>query len=218
LREVIVTAMVDSLLILVLLFDFFTLGSTRVKALIHASAAQGVVLGIVALVSAGHLTVESVVVALSAVLLKGIVIPRLLLRALRDVAIRRDVEPFIDSVPSLIIGAVGSGFALLFADTLPLAPEHVGSLLVPTSLSTVLTGFLLLTTRRKAISQVVGYLVLENGVFLLGLMLVEAMPFLVELGVLLDLLVGIFVMGILLDQIRREFSSLDTSHLSQLKD
>ncbi len=211
-------AIVDSLLIVVILLNFFTLGSTRVKALIHASAAQGVVLGVVALISAGHFTVESVVVAVSAVALKGVAIPRMLLRALRDVAIRRDVEPYIDYVPSLVLGAVGSGLAILFANTLPLAPEHVGSLLVPTSLSTALTGFILLTTRRKALTQVVGYLVLENGIFILGLTLVGAMPFLVELGVLLDLLVGIFVMGIILDQIRREFSSLDTSHLSQLKD
>lgn len=211
-------AVVDTVLILVLLLNFFSLGTTRMKALIQASAAQGVVLGGAALLSAGHLSAESVLVALSAVILKGVVIPRLLLRALRDVAIRRDVEPYIDYVPSLILGALGSGAAILFTNTLPLAPEHVGSLLVPTSLATVWTGFLLLTTRRKAISQVVGYLVLENGVFILGLTLVDAMPFLVELGVLLDLLVGIFVMGIILDQIRREFSSLDTTHLSQLKD
>ncbi|MBN2193184.1 MAG: hydrogenase [Polyangiaceae bacterium] len=155
---------------------------------------------------------------MSAVTLKEIVIPRLLLRALRDMRIRREIEPSIDYVPSLIVGAVGTALAILFANTLPLAPEHTGSLLVPTSLSTVLIGFILLTTRRKAISQVVGYLVLENGVFILGLTLVGAMPFLVELGVLLDLLVGIFVMGIMLNHISREFSSLDTTHLAQLKE
>ncbi|MBN2194488.1 MAG: hydrogenase [Polyangiaceae bacterium] len=212
------TALVDSLLILVLLLNFFSLGTTRVKALINGSAAQGVVIGFVALFSQGELTVETAVVAVSAVTLKGIVIPRLLLRALRDVRIRQNIEPFIDYVPSLLMGAVGSGLAILFANTLPLAPEHEGALLVPTSLSTVLTGFLLLTTRRKAISQVIGYLVLENGVFILGLTLVGAMPFLVELGVLLDLLVGIFVMGIMVNHIGREFSSLDTSRLAQLKE
>ena len=99
--------------------------------------------------------------------------------------------------------------AILFASYLPLAPEHVGSLLVPASLATVLTGFIMLTTRRKAITQVVGYLVLENGIFIIGLLLHEAMPFLVEVGVLLDLLVGIFVMGIVINHISREFQSLD---------
>ncbi len=81
---------------------------------------------------------------------------------------------------------------------------------MPASLATVLTGFIVLTTRRKAITQVAGYLILENGIFIMGLTLVEAMPFLVEVGVLLDLVVGIFVMGIMIYQINREFSSLDT--------
>ena len=84
--------------------------------------------------------------------------------------------------------------------------------------SDLLTGFLLLTTRRKAISQVIGYLVMENGIFLFGLLLSEAMPFMVEAGALLDLLVGIFVMGIVINQISREFSSIDTSRLSALKE
>jgi hydrogenase-4 component E len=65
---------------------------------------------------------------------------------------------------------------------------------------------------------VVGYLILENGVFIMGLTLINAMPFLVEIGVLLDLLVAIFVMGIIINHIQREFASLDTTHLSQLKE
>jgi hydrogenase-4 component E len=113
---------------------------------------------------------------------------------------------------------VGSGLALLFAGSLPLAPEHAGSLLIPASLATMLSGFLVLTTRRKAITQVVGYLMLENGIFIFGLLLIEAMPFLVEAGVLLDLFAGIFIMGIVLNHIQSEFSSLDTHFLSDLKD
>ncbi|HEU4428038.1 MAG TPA: hydrogenase, partial [Myxococcota bacterium] len=72
--------------------------------------------------------------------------------------------------------------------------------------------------RRKAITQVVGYLVLENGIFLMGLTLHEAMPLLVELGVLLDLLVGVFVIGIVLNHINREFSSLDVTRLDTLRE
>lgn len=82
----------------------------------------------------------------------------------------------------------------------------------------MLTGFLILTTRRKAISQAVGYLVLENGIFLFGLLLLEAMPFLVEVGVLLDLFVGVFVMGIIINHINREFASVGTQHLAALKE
>ena len=85
-------------------------------------------------------------------------------------------------------------------------------------LATVWTGFLMLTTRKKAIMQVVGYLILENGIFLFGLLLLEAMPFLVEVGVLLDLFTGVFVMGIAIFHINREFSSISTEHLTGLKE
>jgi hydrogenase-4 component E len=209
---------VDPLLIVVLLLNFLMLGTSRMRSIINGSAAQGVLLGAVALFSHGEFGLQPAFIAVGAVALKGVFIPWMLLRALRDIAIRREIEPLIGFVPSLLMGAFGTGLAILFAHTLPLAEEHVGSLLVPTSLSTVLAGFILLTTRKKAITQVVGYLILENGVFIMGLTLVDAMPFLVEMGVLLDLLVGIFVMGIIMNHIQREFSSLDTTHLSQLKE
>src|SRR5208282_791409 len=102
--------------------------------------------------------------------------------------------------------------------SLPLASEHTNLLLVPASLATVWTGFLMLTTRKKAIMQVLGYLLLENGVFLFGLLLLEAMPFLVEVGVFLDLFTGVFVMGIIIHQINREFASTSTENLSELKE
>ena len=132
--------------------------------------------------------------------------------------IGREIEPIVGYVPSLLLGAAATGAAIVFARTLPLAPGDRGSLLVPASLATVLTGLLLLVTRRKAITQVVGYLVLENGIFIMGLTLVEAMPFLVEVGVLLDLFTGVFVMGIIIFHINREFASTSTEHLTELKD
>jgi hydrogenase-4 component E len=212
-------AAVDPLLVVVLLLNFLLLGTSRLQAVINASAAQGVVLGLLA-VFVHHVGLgwRSVLLVLAVILVKGLLIPVMLARAMRDAAIRREIEPFVGFVPSLLLGAVGTGAALIFARTLPLADEHAGSLLVPASLATVLTGFIILTTRRKAITQVVGYLVLENGIFIMGLTLLEAMPFMVEAGVLLDLFVGIFVMGIIINHINREFSSLDTARLSALKD
>lgn len=96
--------------------------------------------------------------------------------------------------------------------------EHQGGLYVPVALATMFTGFLLLITRRKAITQVLGYLMLENGIFIIGVLLSDALPLMVEGGVLLDLLVGVFVMGIVLNQINREFSTLNTERLSALKE
>ena len=209
---------VSPLLVVVLLLNLFVLGTSRLRAVINAAAWQGGVLGLLTLLVHHEIHVQTVAVAAGAILIKGIVIPFLLMRAMRDAAIRREVEPFIGFIPSLFLGAIGTALALLFSDMLPLAPEHEGSLLVPSSLATVFTGFLVLTTRRKAITQVVGYLLLENGIFIMGLCLLDAMPFLVEVGVLLDLFVGIFVMGIIINHISREFASLDVGRLSSLKE
>jgi hydrogenase-4 component E len=211
-------ALVGPLLVVVLLFNLFLLGTSRLQAVINASAGQGVILGILTLCVHEGFSGWIVLITLITILLKGVLIPGMLLRAIRDAAIRREIEPFIGFLPCLLLGALGTGASLIFARTLPLAKEHVGSLLVPAAMATVWTGFLVLTTRRKAINQVVGYLVLENGIYIMGLTLLHAMPFMVEMGVLLDLFVGIFVMGIILNHIRREFSSLDTAHLSALKE
>ncbi len=82
----------------------------------------------------------------------------------------------------------------------------------------MLTGFIVLTTRRKALTQVVGYLTLENGIFIFGLTLIEAMPFLVEAGILLDVLVAVFVMGVVVEHIVREFSSIGGDELVELRE
>jgi hydrogenase-4 component E len=211
----------DTLLVLLLLLNFYVLGASRLRAVINAVAFQGLLLGFMPLFALFSHSAFGLRVALQMIgtmAVKGIVIPRLLFYAMREVQVRREVEPVIGFIPSLLVGAVGTGFAVAFAQSLPLAQEHLGSLVVPAALSTVLTGFLILTSRRKAISQVVGYLVLENGIFLFGLLLLEVMPFLVEVGVLLDLFVGVFVMGIIIHHIHREFASVSTDFLSALKE
>lgn len=208
----------DPILVLVLLLNFVALGASRLRTLIPVVAAQGVLLGVMILLAHGTFMIWVLVMALTTVVLKGVVIPRMLFHAIREVVIRSEIEPVVGFVASLFLGALGTGLALLFSKTLPLAPEHMGSLVVPAALSTVFTGFLILTTRVKAITQVVGYLILENGVFIFGLLLMEAIPFVVELGVLLDLFVAIFVMGIIIHKISREFSTVSTRMLSQLKE
>ena len=208
----------DPLLIVALALNFVALGVSRIRGVINAVALQGVLLGILALFV--HLEIGIRVILLVAVTigLKGFVIPRFLVHALREANIQDEVKPGVGSfMGSLLLGAVGTGLAMVFSDTLPLAEQH-RHLLVPASLSTVWTGFLMLTTRKRAIMQVLGYLLLENGIFLFGLLLLEATPFLVEIGILLDLFIGVFVMGIIIHHISREFASTSTEHLTELKE
>jgi hydrogenase-4 component E len=208
----------DPLLVAVLLLNLFVLGASRLRAVIGATALQGICLGVLTLSSHAEVTFEVVGVAVIAVTVKAIVIPRLLYKAMRDAAIVRDVEPLIGLIPSLVIGAVGTVFSVIFAQTLPLSSALAGSLILPSSFATVLTGCIVLTTRRKAITQVVGYLILENGIFIMGLALIDVLPFLVEVGVLLDLFVAILVMGIIINHVSREFASTDAADLVSLKE
>jgi hydrogenase-4 component E len=208
----------DPLLIVALALNFVALGVSRIRGVINAVALQGILLGLCPLLVHSELGVRSFLLAGVAMGLKGFVFPWLLLRAMREAAIQHEIKPVVNFMTSLLLGAVGTGLAMVFSSTLELSDQHAGWLLVPAALSTVWTGFLLLTTRNKAINQVVGYLMLENGIYLFGLLLLEAMPLLVEVGVLLDLFTGVFVMGIIIHHISREFASISTENLSELKE
>ena len=214
------SAWTEMVFILVVVLDFFLLASSRLRAVIRAAAAQGALLAVLPLLLATHATEVGHVLALSigAFVVKGVVIPWLLMWAIREAAIRREVEPIVGFIPSLILGGVGVALAFAFSSAMPLPIPEKHAFIVPTALSTVWTGLLLVVSRRKAVTQVIGFLVLENGVFVFGLLLSDFMPTMVEAGVLLDLFAAVFVMGIVMFHINREFSSLDTEKLSALKD
>jgi len=132
--------------------------------------------------------------------------------------VRRELDPAVGYGTSVLLGlvAVGGGFAV--AARLPEMPDHSLPLLVPVALATLMMGFIVLTTRRKALSQVIGYLMLENGIYLFGLTLANGLPLLVEMGVLLDVFVGVFIMGLVVFQISRELETLDSRELTELRD
>lgn len=198
--------------------NLVALGTNRLPSLIRVAALQGMVLGIMPLVIEHEWRVLVLVIAAATVVMKGFVIPALLRRATRTANIDRDLDPLIGFVPSLLLGAAGMIGAVVLAGRLPLLPEHRESLLVAGSLASVFTGLLLLIGRAKAISQVCGYLILENGIYLFGLLLIRSTPLLVEGGILLDLTVAVFVTGIIVDRIQRAFDSLDTRKLTVLRE
>src|SRR5213593_704448 len=213
------TQITEMLLILVVLVDLFVLAASRLGALIRIVALQGFVLGVIPLVAdPADLTLRSVVLALVSLGLKGFVFPILLFRATRQEAVRREVQPYVGYSLSLLIGAVMIGGCFVAGSRLPLPFPAISTLLVPVALSTVIIGLFLIVSRRKAATQVLGYLVLENGIFVFGLTLAGRMPWLVEMGVLLDVFIGVFVMGIALRHIHREFDSIDAGLLTSLRD
>ena len=212
------TELINALYVLILTLNLFALGNGRIQSVINIVAVQGVILGALPLLINPEPGAELFVSSFAAVALKGFLIPGIMKKALRDVRIKREVEPLIGLLPSTILGAAVTAGVFLASRDLTAGLPSGTALVIPTSFATILVGFILLITRYKAISQVLGYLVLENGIYLFSLLLVEAIPFVVEMGMLLDLLVSVFLVSIITNHINQAFSSLDTRRLSSLKE
>ena len=211
------THLSDLLLLLVVLTDFWVLGTTRLSSTIRAAAIQGALLATLPLALHPAFSIHLIGLGLGTLLVKAIILPGFLQRAIREASVRREVEPVIGFTASVCLGAVAVALSFAVAQRLPL-PEEQTALLVPVALATVIVGLIVLTTRSKALTQVVGYLILENGIYVFGLSQAERVPFLVDVGVLLDVFVGVFIMGIVVFHINREFDSLSSARLTELKD
>ena len=190
-------------LLLVVLPNFVVLGTARLSTGVRAVALQGALLGVLPLLLFPAWSWHRAALAVGTVVVKGIVVPRFLLWAIREAAVRREVEPRLGYVPSLLLGTAALAAAFATAARWPAAGAG-GALLIAVAVATVVHGLFVLTSRRKAITQVVGYIMMENGIYLFGLTQAERVPFLVELGVLLDVFVAVFVMGIVVFHINRE--------------
>jgi hydrogenase-4 component E len=211
------TSLAELALFLVVLSDFLVLATSRLSACIRAIALQGILLGALPLLIHHDISGHLIVLAVGTAAIKAGVLPWFLRWAIREAAVRREVEPLIGYMASVILGAAALAIAFAVANALPL--RMVGTdLLVPVALVTVMIGLVVLITRSKAVTQVVGYLMLENGIFLFGLTQSERVPFLVEIGVLLDVFVGVFIMGIVVFHINREFDSISAARLTELHD
>lgn len=210
----------DLVVVLLLLTNLRLLASSRIAACIQTVALQAVVLGVITLTaSLGHLTAIVVAVTLSTMAVKGFLLPWLLRRAVRGVGVGREVEPFVGFTTSVLIGAGLLGVSFLIARPLHASGSPgISAMLIPGAMFTIETGLFIVVSRRKALTQVLGYLVMENGVYVFGSSLAVEEPWLVELGILLDVFVAVFVMGIVIFQINREFDHIETDKLSVLKD
>lgn len=212
---------IDTLLVFVILSDLWLLGSSRIPGGVRTAAAQGVMIAALpVLAAAGAAAWHGWLVALGSAVVKGWVLPAWLLRAVRETGARREMEPLVGYAASLLAGLAMLGLCFVIGARLPW-PGGVSAappLAVPTGLFTLCTGLFLIVARRKAVTQVLGYVILENGVFSLGAVLAHGTPLLVELGVLLDVFVAVFVMGIIVFHISREFDHIDADRLSALRE
>jgi hydrogenase-4 component E len=212
----------NALLALTLLSVLLSLASHRLVALVKIMAFQGIVVSLIPLFLEQHMTMGSIMMLQVMILIKGFLIPGFIYVAVKKIKIRREIEPIIGYHASLFTGLIFILVSAFIADRIhtsqTLPGEHV--LLMITAITTLASGLFLLMARHKAITQVIGYLMMENGIYLFGTALAKQThtQYIVEFGVLLDLLVGIMIMGIVLNNINSTFDDVDTALLGQLKD
>ncbi|UOB60012.1 formate hydrogenlyase [Burkholderia pyrrocinia] len=213
------TQLINFLAALLLILSFAMLSQRRTLSLIHLYTLQGV-----ALVSAnlilGVLTGDAnlfVSAGLTLVLKVG-VIPWLLYRLVRRLDVCADVEPLINIPTTQLIGIVLVIVAFNVASPISQLATSVARGALGIALACVLLSFMAMITRAKAIPQVIGFLSMENGLFFAATAATNGMPMIVELGIGLDVLVGILILGVFMFQIREQFDSLDIHHLETLKD
>ena len=212
------TGWAQAALVGVLLLDLHLVSTSRVAALIRAFAVQSSLVALLALLLDGFDNPHAWAVAGGTLFLKTLLIPHFLRRAAVRTGSRREVEPSVSYGASILLMALAMGLSFGLAAKLPMEARRAGLLLAAAAFSTMLAGLLLLVSRSKALTEVVGYLVLENGIFLFGLTLLRRMPVLVEVGILLDVFVGASVMGIVIYNIHRTFDHIDVRALSALKE
>jgi len=203
----------------ILLLAFAMLAQRRVMPLINLFAYQGLVLAASTLVVA--FTTHQAHLYYSAGLtlgLKGILLPWILHRLVRKLYVKWDVESLINIPTTMLVGIVLVIIAFNVAHPISLLSHTISRGTLGIALATVMLAFLMMITRTKAIPQVVGFLAMENGLFLAATSATYGMPMVVELGIALDVLVGAIILGVFFFQIREQFDSLDIRHLEKLKE
>lgn len=204
-------------MVLLILTNMVVLGSSRLRACIRVVAAQGVALGILPLIIHSF-EPQLLIFAVLSVLLKGVIFPLMLWRTLRQLNVWREDNPYIGYGLSLLMGPVALAFSYWISTRLPMPFSVHSPMLIPVAMFTLIVGLFIIVSRKKALTQVLGYLVLENGIYAFGMAIASQQPMLIELGILLDVFVGVFVMGIAIFHISRQFDHINTDQLSTLRD
>jgi hydrogenase-4 component E len=203
----------------VLVCAVIVLWLTSVHTAIRVVAVQGVALGTVAVILGVHQRdIGLIATAAVVLLLKGAVIPFLLGRAGSEGPATRESRPLVNVPASLVASAILIVVAFLTARGIGRFVGTSAGALVPVGVATLLIGFFVLVTRRRPVFQIVGLLMVDNGIALVAFLSTAGVPFLIELGVSLDILLGVVVLTVLTRRLRTEFGDLDLDQLQELHD
>ena len=204
---------------LLLLVSFAMLSQRRIVSLVNLLALQGTLLCAATLLLAWRTGQHHLYLSAALTLaLKVVGLPWLLHRLIRRLEVYWDTEPLINMPGTMLVGLVTVVFAFGLAQPIAELASTATRNAIGIAVAVILLAFITMITRRKAMSQVVGFLSMENGLFFGAMSATYGMPMVVELGVALDVLVAMLVLGIFFFQIREQFDSLDLHHLESLKE
>jgi len=209
----------NALAALLLLLSFAMLSQRRIVTMVNLLAVQGAVLCAATLLLAWRTGENHLYLSAALTLaLKVIFLPWLLHRLIRRLAVYWDTEPMLHISGTMLLGLLIVVFSFGLAQPIAALASTATRNAIGIAVAVILLAFLTMITRRKAMSQVVGFLSMENGLFFGAMSATYGMPMVVELGVALDVLVAMLVLGVFFFQIREQFDSLDLHHLESLKE
>jgi hydrogenase-4 component E len=197
---------------------YLMVGQKALFTTIRLFAVQSTLLGILAAtIAVSESRYELFVTAAVTVVLKGILIPWFLMRVIDRIGIHREIEPFLNVPASLLVclGLTVVGYRV--STGFPEGGRGVSHHLIGVALSMLLIGLFLMVTRKKAITQILALLTVENAVFLVAVGVTSGMPLVVELGISFDVILAVLILGVLVRRIVERFESMDVSRLSKLK-
>jgi len=209
--------MTNVLLILFIISLLYVSIANRIVTYVRVLALQGFILfGVTFLHLQDIQTWNLVLILLETIVFKAIAVPVFLGYLIRRNRISRETEPYLPHFISLIITTMIVVVTVLLANSIQ--DTHLDKIFFIVSLSTLFTGLYFIASRKKIITHVMGYLIIENGVFVLSLAVGNEMPNLVNLGIMLDVFASVLILGIFLNKIGDVFKDVDVDQLSNLKD
>ena len=205
------------LLIVFLISLFYMSIANRMSTYVNVLAMQGILLFFVAFLELKHInTLNLILILLETIIFKSLAVPIFLNYVLKRNHITREAEPYLPNFVSLIITTVIVVTTILLSNTME--ESYLDKMYFVVALSTLFTGLYFIATRRKIITHVMGYLIIENGVFVLSLAVGNEMPMLVNLGIMLDIFASVLILGVFLNKIGDVFKDIDVNQLTNLKD
>ncbi len=208
----------DALFIALMLLNLLMLGSNRTLRMLNCIRLQGVSLALLCLLWPGSAGMRAILLAVAVIALKVLFLPHLLSKAIRILKARYENKPYLGFGATMFWGAVGTTIAFLLSDAWPLQDESHQNLLLPTSLTCFWCGFLLMTVRLKPASQLMGFFVFDNGLFLWAALMLSDKPCLVGYCLLPNLFLTLLAWGIRHPRLQGVFALMDPRDQTQSKE